>query len=71
MPPILFCTLYLDAFRDRLRLSLPVFLGGLAALQLVQAVVIEHVAGSWPMTGWRGNFARYMFLRSFCGRIAF
>ena len=28
MPPVLFCTLYLDAFRDRLRLSLPVFLGG-------------------------------------------
>lgn len=43
--PVLFCRLYLDAFRDRLRLSLPVFLGGLAALQLVQAVVIEHVAG--------------------------
>ncbi|MGM9539956.1 GHKL domain-containing protein [Anaerovibrio sp.] len=43
--PVLFCTLYLDAFRDRLRLSLPVFLGGLAALQLVQALLIERVAG--------------------------
>ena len=43
--PVLFCTLYLDAFRDRLRLSLPVFLGGLAALQLLQAAVIDMAAG--------------------------
>ncbi|MGM9580222.1 MAG: sensor histidine kinase [Anaerovibrio sp.] len=43
--PVFFCSLYLDAFRDRLRLSLPVFLGGLAALQLVQAVLIERLAG--------------------------